>query len=76
MIYKDQWLQLDYTKKLTRELEDKIKEISDNLGKGCLLASQSQDQIALSYANNAGIVEGLQMAIEFIKEESEEHIDE
>ena len=63
-----EWLQQEQTRKVIKEIEDKIVELSIALGNGSVLTIGDADVTAIHYAREVGLLDGLREAVRFIRE--------
>ena len=53
---------------MLKRLNDELEELKQNVISGYMLQHDSADKIAVDYANKVGAVEGLEQAIQIIKD--------
>lgn len=66
------WLNSRETKIVLSRIKEAVEDINEFTTNGSLLRHEQVDQIAVDYAHQLGVLEGLKQAIKLIKEEEED----
>lgn len=66
------WLNSRETRIVLSRIKEAVEDINEFTTNGSLLRHEQVDQIAVDYAHQLGVLEGLKQAIKLIKEEEED----